>query len=675
MPISIIGGGGGVVNNIDDVQDVVVTNPQNGQALVYDANSQQWINQDVTADVQGDILAILNTNNKLLWRNNAGQLIAIGPSVGNGDQVLVWPNETAPTFLSALGATNRVLGVDHAGNQGYLRLDAGLGIQLNTTGNTGWLISTNAILQMNGITADANGEANMRLSNLQDMNSTERLNFVIPAGASENMTDWMNNNNYLQNAFPLLGNNNNPFSWGNWGDPDYGTWHIQNNDPAPANTSVNIPVALSFLSLQFVQTIIQRLAGPDLLNIRIRPSGILLNSDNTVTGEELIAPAADNNIGRFKKLVAGNNITLTSNEGGITIASTAGGITTVQVKDIADTQNMLSQAQIFRYDNPNNGNVRTLVQGNGISINQTNTLITINNTVRSLSSQEDVFLLGLVDGDTIKYVNANNRWERIPYTISSMNDVTFGGITLAAGHVMLYDEGAQKWINSNRLLTAETQIQTLNDNVQTLVDSNWQINLGAPVPTPYTVTYDQTLRPIIRAQYTAFSPVIPRTALGGDATTDVAFLNTGNTANVNGTVWEFGVYQPLTDQQAREAFFKGTFTAQIQANYGNNFVWLSNLQGANNSVMKVRYEFAPHLPIGTYTNRLMLRGLNNPTRVRVYFLKNAALAQAWVADRTFNPPAIGHPDYDLLLDLAPTAAAQTLDTNYTTTREIGRAHV
>lgn len=76
------GGGGPVVGNLDDLQDVTITNPQTGQVLTY--NGTQWVNQSGSGalpsvlDDLGDVTITAPRAQQTL-RYNGAQWVNVGP--------------------------------------------------------------------------------------------------------------------------------------------------------------------------------------------------------------------------------------------------------------------------------------------------------------------------------------------------------------------------------------------------------------------------------------------------------------------------------------------------------------------------------------------------------------------------------------------------------------------
>ena len=103
------GQGAGVVS-LDSLTNVDIQNPADGQALVYDSESEKWINSDeaigvtsldaltdtdITSPSSGQVLMYDNTNQK--WVNSEEKEVAIAPSAPSDPATKLWIDSTQQT--------------------------------------------------------------------------------------------------------------------------------------------------------------------------------------------------------------------------------------------------------------------------------------------------------------------------------------------------------------------------------------------------------------------------------------------------------------------------------------------------------------------------------------------------------------------------------------------------
>lgn len=245
------------------------------------------------------------------------QYIPINPSVSNADRDLFITDVHVVNTITERNALVVQEGdiCKVTGDKTYI-YDGVNWLTLND--NNGNVTSVNNINPVNG-------NISLHINELLNCLSIERLNITIPAGGSVNMLDWFINDSNIFNEMISNGNNINPFFWGTRGDADYGQWKIQNNDGQQQTINrLNIVLAAEFIIFQFIRSLIANIMDDNLNDgtVRIRPLGI--NHDQQ-GGTAQIINTTVNNLGRFRTLTAGTNITITQNDNTITINSTAAG--------------------------------------------------------------------------------------------------------------------------------------------------------------------------------------------------------------------------------------------------------------------------------------------------------------------------------------------------------------
>lgn len=156
---------------------------------------------------------------------------------------------------------------------------------------------------------------------IRERQTMVRENITIPANGSINMLEWLMNSNIFNDMILPVGSPVNPFDWGTRGQQDYGMWHITNGSNQEITLDrVNIDLAANFIIFNFVRSLIN-IMDDNLQDgtVRIRPLGI--NHDQQ-GGDAQIINTTVNQLGRFRTLKQGTGITLTQTDNDITISST-----------------------------------------------------------------------------------------------------------------------------------------------------------------------------------------------------------------------------------------------------------------------------------------------------------------------------------------------------------------
>jgi len=74
-------------NDLDDLNDVSITTPESGQALVYDSSSGEWINEtpEYTVDILTDTTITTPADGELLTYDGAGWVNEVPATITSGD--------------------------------------------------------------------------------------------------------------------------------------------------------------------------------------------------------------------------------------------------------------------------------------------------------------------------------------------------------------------------------------------------------------------------------------------------------------------------------------------------------------------------------------------------------------------------------------------------------------
>ncbi|HEY9704418.1 MAG TPA: hypothetical protein V6C58_18350 [Allocoleopsis sp.] len=157
---------------------------------------------------------------------------------------------------------------------------------------------------------------------IRERQTMVRENITIPANGSINMLEWLMNSNIFNDMILPVGSPVNPFDWSTRGQQDYGMWHITNGSNQEITLDrVNIDLAANFIIWNFIRSLIANIMDDNLQDgtVRIRPLGI--NHDQQ-GGDAQIINTTVNQLGRFRTLKQGTGITLTQTDNDITISST-----------------------------------------------------------------------------------------------------------------------------------------------------------------------------------------------------------------------------------------------------------------------------------------------------------------------------------------------------------------
>lgn len=406
------------LNHLNDV--VIDNNIQGNHVLKWSTQENQWVNDTFNLD-DCDNVTIDNTLNfsQVLfyddigfnppqWNNRTLTTSLINePNIANPPNKY-FTNERVRDYLNGLMANSSLLYNDN-GTIG--------GLQKGAPGT--YLRSGNIGLSYTQIP----------FFEILDRSSQVRTNFNIPANGSVNMLQWIMQDSGIFDNLIVPGNNLNPFFWGTRGDLDYGQWKIQN----PTNTDihinrVNIDVAANFIIFNFVNTLIHNIMDDNLNDgtVLVRPLGI---NHGQTGGNAQIINTTINNLGKFRTLTAGNNITITQNNDTITISGNA----------IPTSLNDLQDVII------NNPQVTEVVKYNGTEW--------VNEKIY-LSDIVDVAIASPANGDTLvyendKFVNKRLTSNDIDNLAQNLNQLGDTDIVAPTTNQFLRQTAQGKWANQN----------------------------------------------------------------------------------------------------------------------------------------------------------------------------------------------------------------------------------
>ena len=88
--------------NLDDLNDVVITNVQDGQILQYDATSQKWVNESGAVIPSKTITVYSAANDTLTYSDLSGIKTVTTDANGEGTANIVWLEEVGITFVSSV---------------------------------------------------------------------------------------------------------------------------------------------------------------------------------------------------------------------------------------------------------------------------------------------------------------------------------------------------------------------------------------------------------------------------------------------------------------------------------------------------------------------------------------------------------------------------------------------